>query len=495
VSDANLPVIVAGYQVSKKDGLHSAESLLRESARATVARLGRHAKEINTVAVVGILSKHSAAPASSLANYLGIDAKACFTTTIGGNTPQYLVNKLARAIASGEDIVALIGGAEAMRSAREIRHLKAAGEPFEAPPIPEDLPPDPQEGDPRPGVSQEEVDAGLITPVNIYPLFENSFWSTRGINDFAEQRARVAKIFERFTRVAAHNPHAWFPIARSAEELATPSPDNRLVSEPYTKLLCAFLGGDQAASFVVCSLEFARRAGLEEEALFPVAGADLNDVWHFSQREDPSSSPAMHRLAQELQKSRPEAFEALVLIDLYSCFPVAVEFAASALGLDPAEGPELTVTGGLPYFGGPGNNYVSHALVTMGEKLAGREAFGLVTGLGWYMTKHSWGIYSGRPPKEGFLYLDLSEAQEQIDANCRQVARHVEQATRARMVTHTVSYLDEGTVNAAPGILELPDGTRVVAACGERDLQGLAGQNLTGQEVEVSGAPPRWYLR
>jgi acetyl-CoA C-acetyltransferase len=102
--------------------------------------------------------------------------------------------------------------------------------------------------------------------------------------------------------------------------------------------------------------------------------------------------------------------------DLYSCFPSAVQIACAMIGLSGEDPRSMTVTGGLPYFGGPGNNYSMHAIATVVEKIRGGElANALVTALGWYATKHAVGLYGNSPPPRRWNDLDASSWQAQID--------------------------------------------------------------------------------
>src|SRR5262249_56079036 len=84
---------------------------------------------------------------------------------------------------------------------------------------------------------------------------------------------------------------------------------------------------------------------------------------------------------------------------LYSCFPTAPPLSAAMLGMAPDDPRPLTAAGGLPWFGGPGNNYTTHAIAALVERLrADGDGIALVHSLGWNLTKHALGIDRGRPP-------------------------------------------------------------------------------------------------
>jgi acetyl-CoA C-acetyltransferase len=178
--------------------------------------------------------------------------------------------------------------------------------------------------------------------------------------------------------------------------------------------------------------------------------------------------------------------------DLYSCFPCAVELAAAGLGIDPHDRRRLTVTGGLPYFGGPGNNYGLHAVATMVDRLRQDGGTGLVTAVGWYLTKHAAGVYGAAPPPGGWRIGDTAAAQAAIDASAVDVATDV--AGPAVVVASTVASGHGGEITAAPVIARLDDGRHVVASAHQGELGALAGRSLVGSRVEVSGSPLRYHV-
>ena len=103
--------------------------------------------------------------------------------------------------------------------------------------------------------------------------------------------------------------------------------------------------------------------------------------------------------------------------NLYSCFPSAVEIACQEIGLAEDDPRDLTVTGGLPYFGGPGNNYVMHSIAAMVERMRRQPGeFGLVTANGNYVTKHAAGLYSTTPLAHEWVREAPSILQRELDA-------------------------------------------------------------------------------
>ena len=497
-----IPVVVGfGQSIERRDPVTPVD-LMARAGEAALEGLGGLRDRIGRLSVVDVMTRTGPAPATELARRLGVAPAVCEVTTIGGNSPQWLVRRAAADIAAGSLSVTLIAGAEAIRSSRQRR---AAGEPRDDGDT--SLPPDPVVGDALPGLGTAETAIGLMAPIHVYPLFESVVAAGAG-RTADEQRRVIGAVFAPFTRVAAANRFAWFPDVLTADQIATPAPDNRIVCEPYTKRMTAFLGSDQGAALVVCSLAAARLAGVADRAVFVWSGAGVNDVRFPSARPDPGRSPAIAAAGRALFAAGSEAggvtvdIDDIDVIDLYSCFPSAVELGAEALGLALDDRRSLTATGGLPYFGGPGNNYTTHGIGSVCEQLRGRggagPALGLATGLGWFVTKHALGLYGTEPPPGGFRLADTTADQARIDDDAVPVAEAVDRPTDATVVAATVARDHDGTPTAAPLIARLPDGRHVAAAPADDAVTAAVGgldiPSLVGTSVVVDGGPPRYRL-
>ncbi len=498
-----IPVVVASGQAIERDELVTPVGLMGRACEAALADVPALRDRIDLLSVVDIMTKAGPAPATEVAEALGLGpAVRREATTVGGNTPQWLVNRAASAIAAGGLGVTVVAGAEAIRSSRARR---AQGLPRDLGRT--DLAPDPVVGDDAAGFGPAEVAAGLLAPVHVYPLFE-SVLAARAGHDAATHRDALGELMAPFTTVAAAHPYAWFPQARTPGEIAVPTADNRIVCEPYTKRMTAFLGSDQAAALVICSLAEARRAGVADRAVFVWAGAEAVDVRFVSRRPDPGRSPAIAAAGHALFASasaaggRSVGIDDLDRMDIYSCFPSAVQLATDALGIATDDARGLTVTGGLPYFGGPGNNYTTHGIATLCDLLredaGGGTRLGLATGLGWFVTKHALGVYGTTPPPGGFRRGDTTDAQAAIDAAAVEVADGLEAPETATVVAATVWRDNDGTAAGAPVIARLADGRHmalapaddaVVAAMGDHDVPGLVGGS-----VVVQAGEPRYRL-
>jgi acetyl-CoA C-acetyltransferase len=322
-----------------------------------------------------------------------------------------------------------------------------------------------------------EYEQGLTLPVEVYPLFENARRARLGWS-IDKQREQLGTLWSHFAQVAAKNPNAWLRTNPSPEEIATPSATNRMVSFPYTKLMVANLPVDMGAAYIMTSFEHARRLGVSHDAMvFPECGADATDHWYLSQRLQLDDSPAMREIWRGLEGfgAREDQLEHL---DLYSCFPTVVQTACDVLGInafDPSRVP--TVTGGLTFGGGPGNNYVTHSICSMVERLRDdRDARGLVSGLGWFSTKHSWGTYATSPPANGFQWHD---AQPRVDE--QPVCECDQRDADVVIETYTVSHNREGAPTRLVAAARTNDNVRVWCHSDDPDVL------LRGEREELIG--------
>jgi acetyl-CoA C-acetyltransferase len=374
-------------------------ALMEAAARAAAEDAGLRADAFDTVAAVEVIGWRYPSAATLLAARLGTRDTRPLDTTTGGNTPQLVVGELARRIRRGEVGIALVAGAEAIRSARRARARGVALPWTTRGPAPG--PGHERLGDARAGHTPREERLGLVLPSHAYPLFETALRARCGRSPEDHQR-RLGTLCARLSEVAATNPHAWFPKARSAEEIATPSPTNRVIAWPYTKYMNAVLEVDQGAALIVTSAARARALGVAEERLVDLwgHGEDAEEPWFPSERPRLDACPAQRAAIETALAEAGVEARQIDAFDLYSCFPVAVELACEALGIADDDPRPLTVTGGLAYAGGPGNAYSLHAIARMVERIRETGQPGLVTALGWYLTKHAAGVY-GRGPRPG----------------------------------------------------------------------------------------------
>jgi len=430
------------------------------------------------------LSWHYVDAGALLAESLGIEPAEILVTTTGGNNPQSLVNATALAIGRGELDVAVIAGADCHYTrAAARRHPDRPLLPWTVQAADTPLPT--LFGSDRRGTTAAEEERGLDHPIHVFPLFENALRAEAG-RTLPEHLAHIGGLWSRFADVAAGNPFAWLREPQSVEELVTPTDDNRMVDYPYTKLLTADLQVDQGAAVVLCSAAAAEAAGVPRDRwVFPLAGADAEDHWFLSHRADFHSSPAIRLAGATALGLARTTVDEVAHVDLYSCFPSAVQIAAAELGL-PDDDPRraLTVTGGMTFAGGPGNNYGTHALAAMVGVLRERPGTtGLTTGLGWYLSRHSIGLYGtdpatagppdadGLPPGTtvesagGFTWGDPQAAIGALP----QMAPDADAHGEVTVETYSVAFRRDGTPERAVVACRTPEGRRAWARGSDAD--------------------------
>jgi acetyl-CoA C-acetyltransferase len=402
------------------------------------------------------------------------------TGLVGGNGGQRIAGATAAAIAAGDVDVAIVTGSEALAAAKEVDPVVAGW------PIQGDGVPDETIGDDRPASNDPEIAVGLIVPIYDYALLETAVRAKAGATP-AEHLRSVGALWSRFSEAAAENPYAWLPKAFTADELTTPTAENRMVSAPYTKLLTAQLQVDLASALIMCSAEAAEAAGVPKDHwVFPWAGAHAEDEWYLSERHELAASPAIAAAGGAILGHAGISIDDVAVADLYSCFPSAVEIAAAELGLpldDP--GRPLTVTGGLTFAGGPGNNYSGHGIATLVGRLREQpDAVGLASALGWYVTKHAIGLYSARPPELLFADIDAGAAMDRPAAR----PATADYSGRATLEAYTVPYDRAGEPEAAIVTAITPDGARALVRSADPDfMRTLVETDPLGAEVEISG--------
>lgn len=464
----------------------SPQDMMAAVSRAAIADSRAHGVEaaIDCVAVVRLFQDSGfGAPFGqqnnlphAVASRLGATPARMLYGPVGGNSPQMLANHFAHAISRGEQDVVLLAGCEPLRS--QARAQKAGitldwseNSPTDAEQWPEKTR----------YASAHEMQHGIALPVNIYPLFENALAARYGRTPI-EQRWHIGRLMERFAAVAAGNPYAQLPIARTAHEIITPGDDNRYIGYPYTKYLNANMFVDQAAAILLMSTATADRLGVPAgKRVYCHGNADTHEKILITRRVNYHSSPAIRIGAAHALRQAGLTPADIVHMDLYSCFSSAVEIAADEIGIAHDDPRGLTLTGGLPYFGGPGNNYSLHAIAEVAARCrADPGAPGLVFANGGYLTSHSFGVWNTSP--KVFERTDPATHQAEIDSMDSPpfVERPEGQGT---VETYTVVH-HRGVPAFALLIGRLDDGARFLAQVHE-DPGSLIDVAVIGRRVQV----------
>ena len=482
-------MIAGGGQITVTEGdAPEPLDMLAEAARRAESDTGAAGvlAAADALAVVKILSRRYGDPGAQVAAMVGARPRLTVYSTDGGDTPMALVATMAERIQAGELDVAVVGGSEAWRTRQAYRQGGAratdqAPGGGAQPPWPgrdRDAAPVESFGVPLVLGAPEEHALGLLLPVQFYPIFENALMAAAGRHP-ADHLACVATLWAGFSEVAASNPYAALPRRYSAAEIATITPANRMVCYPYTKLLNSNSHVDQAAAVVVCSVGAARRLGIPPERwVFLHGAATASDTPAVGNRWSLAASPAIAAAGHAALAAAGVAPGDVEEVDLYSCFPSAVQVAAAALGLD--EGRPITVTGGLTFAGGPWNNYTTHALATMVGRLRARpEATGLCTANGGLLTKHAVGVLACRPPPGP---LAVQRSHPALDAAPTRVLAQ-DYRGPARLESFTVAHGRDGAPERAFLACLLPDGRRAWAASTD------AGTMAELEQADTVGRP------
>lgn len=485
-ADPHAPILVGVGQHSRRPGEPEASplELIVRAARLAGERPGaeRLLKRAESVRVVDCLSWPVPDPGALVAEALGVRPAETVRTLTSGTGPLDLLADGCTEIQAGRLDVVLIAGAEAivpfMSASRE-------GRPTGWPEQPADARPTRLLGSDRAASHEAELTAGLLAPIHYYPWFENALCAAAGRAP-DESREWLAQLWHRFAVVAEANPEAWTREAPSVREIATAGEDNRMVAFPYSKLMTANIQVDQGAALLLCSARAADEAGIAPESrVFVHASAAAHDHWFAASRQDLHRSPAIAACARASLGHAGIDVDEVAHLDLYSCFPSAVQVAAGELGIDlSSDARPPTVTGGLTFAGGPGSNYVTHSLATMSERL--REdpgAFGFLTGVGWYMTKHANAVLSTRQPARPYAHFD---PQSEVDAQPR---REIVAAAgiEGPVESFTVTYERDGAPSRAIASCLRPDGSRALASSAEPEaIQALLAGAPVGEGAQAS---------
>ncbi len=329
----------------------------------------------------------------SVARRIGADPKRAVLEPIGGNGPQKLVAEFAGAIAAGDIEVALVLGSENGSTLRTFArredkpdHSETVGGQLE---------------DRGYGFEQymNEYTAthGLTGAPVQYGLLDNARRARLGLS-VEDYLRSMAELFSPFSKVAAKNPFSSSPVERSVDELMTVTDENRMICDPYPRLMVARDQVNQGAAVLLMSVSAARRLGVAEEKWVYLHGHADQTEQDLLNRVDLSVSISAKQAVAEALRVAGIGIDDVAAFDLYSCFPFPVFAVCDEFGLAPNDPRGLTLTGGLPYFGGPGNSYSLHGIAeTVAELRDKPGAFGLVGANGGIMSKYSVGVYSTEP--------------------------------------------------------------------------------------------------
>ena len=462
--------VVGAAQHTVRDG-RADEPLVSWAQRAREAAAAAGSEgllaHIDSLQVVYCQSWPYDDPVGRLAVALGADPRHRRYSGIGGTTPQVLVNDTAAAMQRGELDLALICSAEALAT---VRAAKKRGER---------LPWGYRKSTPFPWEPPHacELNHEVVQAWETFPLFDTA------------RRSRLAAslgVMAAMTPVAAANPHAWRPDVLDAATIGTPTPANRYVGWPYTKHEVAVMDVDMSAALLMATREKADALGIGEERRIYLSGwASAEDPATVAERSDLSRSAGMAVAGRHALANAGVTLSEISAFDLYSCFPSSVRLSCDALGLGLDDSRGLTLTGGLPYAGGPASGYVTHSIAAAYERFAAAPGNALITGVGMHMAKHVAAVWSAEPVG-GRQNSDSAGLQAEVEAAQERRPVLTEWSGPATVVAYTVAHGRDGSAQRGLVVLDTDRGRALARVYDSELLADAESRELVGQAVTVS---------
>jgi acetyl-CoA C-acetyltransferase len=437
------------------------QALKRAEADSGAKLLG----EIGSLDVVNFLSWRYRDPEQQLAARIGVQPSHLYYGPVGGESPIRYLHEAAQRIARGECSVAAVCGAEAQSTATKAQR---AGIDLPWTPFAHDV-----EEPKRGAVFQKPlaVKLGVFRPITVYPLYESAtsaYWGQTPREALVES----GSLWSTYSGVASQNPNSWLKKHFTPDEITTPSPDNRLIAWPYTKLMVANPTVNMGGALLMTSLAKARAAGVREDRIvYAWGGASAEEPRDYLVRDqfyESHPQNAVLKAVMDLVEGDGKKFDA---IELYSCFPCVPKMARRTLGLGADVQP--TVTGGLTFFGAPLNTYMTHAACAMVRKLRNGATLGLLYGQGGFVTKHHGLVLSRAAPRQA-LAQDTS-VQAAADRRKGAVPEFVTQAGgKGKVESFTVIYGGKGEVEHGVVMLRTANDARTLGRVPASDAKTLA---------------------
>ena len=285
--------------------------------------------------------------------------------------------------------------------------------------------------------------------VGYYASMETAIRKNDG-EKIEEHQNKIASMYEEFSKVASNNKDGWLDHPYLKEEILNTSKKNKMLAYPYNRLHCTSWNVNQSAALIICSEELANELEIDnKKRVYPISSSENNHMIAIQQRPKLYESLGMTYAANSINKMIERLDIKLDAYDLYSCFPAAIKMFTKSMGLD-SEIPK-TVTGSMPYAGGPLNSFVIHSTVKMIQKIRALEVkYGLITGVSGMMTKQSFCIW-GKEYKEHFIFDDVTE-RAKLDESPIELSNISE--GKGEIIGYTII---EGSENAAKAVLYLDD--------------------------------------
>ena len=472
MTDPRALCVIGAAQHTVRDGA-APEPLISwaEQAREAATGLDDALSQLDSIQVVYCQTWPYDDPVGRLADELGASPRHRFYSGIGGTTPQDLVDRTADAMRRGEMDLALVCSAEALATLRAAkkrgeklpwRHRKSTPFPWEPP-------------------HESELAHEVVQAWETFPLWDTARRAALGrtLSDDADEAARVMSAM---SVVAAANPHAWRPVALDPATVGTPSAHNRYVGWPYTKHEVAVMDVDMSAALLLATAEKADALGVaEDRRLYLTGWARAADPESVAERTDMSKSAAMAVAGRHALASAGLRLDDVDAFDLYSCFPSSVRLGCDALGLALDDPRGTTVTGGLPYAGGPASGYLTHVIASVFDR---RPGHALVTGVGMHLAKHVAAVWSNEPGPGPVV--GASDLQPEVEAMQSRQPLLTTWSGSGTVRAYTVAHGRDGAPVQGLVVLDTAEGRALARVRDERLLVDAESRELVGEKVDVT---------
>lgn len=436
---------------------------------------------IDSVYVVFVGSWSYEDAPGELSEMLGIKPFNKVLSLSGGNTSLRLLNQAALSITEGKSKVILITGGETWYTTSLARKGKfTLNWPEQKKSI------YPKAGTMK-SLNEFEQKYSLHIPSISYAIFETALRKASN-RSLEEHQLKIGQLFEKFSKVASKNPFAWLKKAYTAQEIITPTPQNRMINHPYTKYMCSNPFVDQSGAILLTTQTFAEELNIKPSKwIYLMGGGNLQNIFNLTQRPTLIKSPAAKYGARLSLAQAGLKLADIDLFDFYSCFPSMVQIIRNALSIKEDDPRPLTITGGMPFFGGPWNNYSLHPVITAVDLIRKNPSLKImqVANGGWN-TKLSVTIYGKTPPIKPWSTEESSKLEKEIEKE--ELPKPVEKANGILTIeAYTITYKRDGTPNLGIVIGILEDGSRTLAILKEdsKTLENLSNQELIGKEFKV----------
>lgn len=486
---ANTPVIVGvGFCQQRSDDPLQCEEplqLMLQAARDASADAGNKKvlEQLDSISVQQGSWKYPN-PGLLLARELGCPEARSILSDLGVLQLGPLF-ELCNAIVAGEQHAGIVVGGEARY--RELRSLITGKKVLDTVQAESDPPPDIHHAIPDPFSSSLEDERGIWAPGEFYALAESALRYQQGLG-LEAHRDRIAQLYSGFSRVAANNPHAWRQQQLSASDIREPGPGNNMVAFPYTKNMMSQWNVNQAVAIIVCSAGRAEALGLDKTGwIYPLSAVQSRHVVALAQKPALHSHPGAVLTGQRALQLAGASTAELTAVDLYSCFPSAIQSFARDLEL-PDDCP-LSATGSMAYAGGPFNHAALDSVARLVEVMRDNaratnspRQFGLVTNISGMLAKQACALLSNTPNPQGFDFEDISDTVALLE---QPIALDGSYQGEATVIAYTVVY-NKGELSHAIAYCDIPGGKRTVVRSEDKAMaESMTREEYCGRKVQV----------